>query len=332
MKRKQVKFVGLVLLLFVAALGLVACVSAREEGRDPITIGLITNSTNGLRNIQGFRDGMAELDYPESDAVSYLFQGKPVDGEMLDSALQAMLDEGVDLIFTAGTPTGIAAHRVTAGTDTPGVFGVIADPINAGVVADLTRPGRNMTGVMLAENQGKRLELLLEIAPDIRRIFVPYDPTDAASVAAMIQLRKVALALNLELVEGTASSDVEAVALLDNYPDAIDAIFLVPGTIVNARLQLINAIALRDSLPVSAPSTLQVEQGALMTYGFVHYEAGKQAAHIAAQVLNGTPAGEIPIEIAETYLVINLDTAAAIGLEVPYPILQQTQFLIYSDE
>lgn len=332
MGRKRARYVELGLLAAVILLGLVACAGAGEEDTERITIGLITNNSNGLKNVQGFRDGMAELGYPEGEAVTYLFAGAPVQGEMLESALQAMLDEGVDLIFTAGTPTGVAAYRVTAGTNTPVVFGVIADPIEAGVMSDLTRPGGNMTGVMLEESQGVRLELLTEIAPNVKRVFVPYDPTDAASVSALVQIRDIAPALGLELVEGTASSDDDVAEMLSDLPHAIEAIFLVPGTTVNAHLQEINAIALDKGLPVSAPSTIQVEEGALTTYGFIHYEAGKQAAHIAVQILNGTPAAEIPVEIAETFLAINLDTADSIGLEIPYPILQQAQMLVHHDK
>jgi putative ABC transport system substrate-binding protein len=313
-------------------LALAACAGGGNKEPRHFTIGLITNNENGLRNIQGFQDGMAELGYIEGKNVTYLFDGVPIRGDMLDSALQTLVNDGVDLIFTAGTPTGVAAHRVTTDTEIPVIFGVIANPIEAGVLTDLTHPGGNVTGVMLSENQGRRLEFLLEIAPNTKRVYLPYDHTDAASQSAVIQIRNIALELDLELIERTATNDEEVAELLGNIPETIDSIFLVPGTTVNSHLKEILDFALRYKLPVSAPSTIQVEEGALITYGFIHYEAGKQAAHIAIQVLNGTEAGEIPVEIAETFLAINLDTADAIDLEVPYPLLQQAQILIHNNE
>ena len=90
-------------------------------------------------------------------------------------------------------------------------------------------------------------------------------------------------------------------------------------------------VALRRKLPVSAPSTSQVEEGALFTYGFIHHEVGNPA-HIAVQILTGTDTGGISVEIAETYLAINLDTAVAIGLEVPYQMLQRAQIIIHNNQ
>ena len=83
---------------------------------------------------------MVELGYRESETVTYIFDGVPVDSDKLKSALLTMVDGGVDLIFTAGTPTRVAAHRVTARLILPVVFGVIADPIEAGVITDFNSP------------------------------------------------------------------------------------------------------------------------------------------------------------------------------------------------
>jgi putative ABC transport system substrate-binding protein len=119
--------------------------------------------------------------------------------------------------------------------------------------------------------------------------------------------------------------------LLNNIPKNIDAIFLVPDSTVNSRIKDVLAVALDRKLPVSGPSTAQVEQGALTTYGFVHHEVGAQAARIAAQVLKGADPGELPVETAEFFLAINLQAADAIGLEIPYKILQQAEIVIRAD-
>jgi putative ABC transport system substrate-binding protein len=320
-----------IIALVVGLLLLTCC--TKEEGDDRhFTIGLITNNSNGLRNIQGFRDGMAELGYVEGENATYMFEGAPTNGDDLDTVLGNMTEAEVDLIFTAGTPTGVAAHRATEGTDIPVVFGVIADPIEAGVIKNLTRPGGNMTGVRLSQDQARRLELLLEIAPDVERVFVPYDPDDAASSSAVTQINALAPGLGVEIVEGQARDDGQVTELLNNIPEDIQAIFLVPGTTVNKRLQDILAIALDRKLPVSGPSTAQVEEGALTTYGFIHHEVGVQAARIADQVLKGADPGDLPVETAESFLAINLQMADAIGLEIPYEILQQAEIIIRADE
>jgi putative ABC transport system substrate-binding protein len=312
----------------VAIVTLATCSRSQKESERHFTIGLVTNNPNGMRNVQGFRDGMAELGYVEGQNVTYVFAGEPTSADQLDAVLQEMVEQEVDLIFTAGTPTGVAAHRVTEGADVPVVFGVIADPVAAGVMTDLTRPGGNMTGVRLSENQARRLELLLEIAPGSRRIFVPYDPNDAASSSAVAQVSELAPSLGVEIVEGTARNNDEVTELLANIPEDVDAIFMVPGTTVNQRLSDLLAVALARMLPVSGPSTIQVEQEALTTYGFVHHKVGEQAAHIADQILKGADPGTLPVETAEFFLAVNLNTAQAIGLEIPYDILQQAEVII----
>ncbi len=275
---------------------------------------------------------MAELGYIEGENVTYIFAGEAVSGDSLDIALEEMVEMKVDLIFTAGTPTGIAAHRLTTGTGIPVVFGVVADPIAAGIMADITIPGGNMTGVKLSTSQDRRLELFLEIAPGIDRIYVPFNPDDSASASAVDQILELASGLEVELVLAEARTDSEVVDLLVNFPADLDAIFLVPDSTVNARLADIVALANALKLPVSGPSTAQVEEGALTTYGFIHHATGVQAARMADQVLRGADPGEMPVETAESYLAINLVAAETIGLEIPDEILRQAEIIIRGDE
>jgi putative ABC transport system substrate-binding protein len=291
---------GLRWMIFLSLLFLlVACGSV--EGDQHFTVGLVTNNPNGLKNVQGFRDGMTELGYIEGENITYIFSETPLKGDDLDTALENMVAENVDLIFTAGTPTGVAAHRITEGTGVPVVFGVIADPIDAGVMDDLTTPGGNMTGVKLSQNQDRRLELLVEVAPDIQRVFFPYNPDDAAPTSAMSQIVELAPELGIEVVEGFAHNDEEVIALLDNLPEDIDAIFMLPDSTINARVADLVAIAIERGLPVSAPSMTQVEDGVLMAYGIIHHEAGAQAASIANLILKGTDPGSISVQTAEYY-------------------------------
>jgi putative ABC transport system substrate-binding protein len=157
---------------------------------------------------------------------------------------------------------------------------------------------------------------------------VPYDPEDSASTSALEQIEAIAPDLGVEIVEGTARSDDQVTELLANIPGDVDAIFMVPGTTVNQRLQDLLAVALARNLPVSGPSTIQVEQGALTTFGFIHHKVGAQAAHIADQILKGADPGTLPVQTAESYLVVNLNTAQDIGLEIPYEVLQQAETII----
>lgn len=320
-------FSGLCTILFV--FGISGCIESAQVDRESLlVVGLITNNPNGLRNIQGFKAGMETLGYREDENIEYLFKGAPESESNLENAITKMIEDGADLLFTAGTPTGVAAHVVTLGSSLPVVFGVIADPVSAGVMKDLNRPGGNMTGVNLSKNQERRLEFFLRIAPGVKKILVPFNPDDAAPRSAFMQIARVAAALKVELVQGIAHDDHDVTELLTNLPADIDAIFLVPDSTVNRRLPDILAAANRRMLPVSGPSTAQVEEGALTTYGFVHHEVGIQAAQIAHQIMQGANPAELPVQTAEFFLTINLQAADTIGLEIDDGIIRQADTII----
>lgn len=308
-----------------------SCTKEKEPNRR-FTIGLITNNRNGLQNIKGFQEQMAELGYRAGDNVDYLYEGAPVKQSNLDAALKKMLNANVDLIFTAGTPTGIAAHKATSGKKVPVIFGVIADPVAAGVITDLAHPGSNITGVKLGDTQARRLSFLKEVAPGIKQVLIPYNPNDVASTSAIKQVKAVVDRIRVTIIEATARNDKEVIDLLGSIPENVDAVFLVPGTTVNAHLRKVLDVTRAGKIPVSGPSFAQVKEGAVMTYGFNHEKAGSQAARMADQVLRGTDPGDLPVETAEFFLAINLKAAQLIGLQVPYSILQQAAIIIRPDQ
>lgn len=316
--------------LMLLAAALLGCSDETRLEQRMLTVGLITNNPNGMRNVEGFRDEMTRLGYREGNDVRYLYSGKPTPRSELDTAIKQLVDAPADLIFTAGTPTGVAAHRVTRKTPVPVVFGVIADPVVAGVMTDLTRPGGNMTGVMLGQNQARRLEIFLEMVPAAKRILVPYNPADAAPRSALAQIAKALGPLGVELVTAEARSDDDVTRLLADFPD-VDAIFLVPDSTVNRRLDDLLELAEGRRLPVSGPSVAQVEAGALMTFGFIHREAGAQAARIANRILRGAEPSTTPVETAEVFLQINTASAARIDLEISDDLLQRADVILRED-
>ena len=331
MRSRVPLFLPVVVCALGVAMSLAACSDGgAETGRD-LTIGLVTNNPNGMRNVSGFVEGMADLGYTEGENVTYLFAGEPVTGDDLERALDEMVQAEVDLIFTAGTPTGIAAYHATRDSGIPVVFGVIADPIEAGVMTDLSRPGGNMTGVKTVQDHGRRLELLLDIAPGTERILVPFNPTDAAASGAVDQITPVASALGVELVLHEARTSDDVGRLLAGIPAEVDAIFLVPDSTVNAHLADFVAVSSTLLLPMSGPSTAQVEEGALTAFGFVHRAAGVQAASIADRVLRGADPAVLPVENTESFLAVNLATAQSIGLEISEEILLQADVIIPAD-
>lgn len=295
------------------------------------TIGLISNNPNGLRNVLGFQEELTRLGYVEGETATYLFSGAPTPKANLEDVIRTMVTAGADLIFTAGTPTGVAAHKATQGSEVPVVFGVIANPIVAGVMTDLSAPGGNMTGVMLSQNQARRFELFLDTVKGASKVLVPYNPDDAAPVSAVAQLEQIAPDLGVMLVHAHARSNDDVTALLADMPEDIDAIFMLPDSTVNRRIKDLIAAANTRQLPVSGPSVAQVEAGAFSSYGIVHTEVGAQAARMAHRILQGEDPATTPVQTAEAYHVLNIAAADRINLPLSEEILQTADKIFRSD-
>jgi putative ABC transport system substrate-binding protein len=298
-------------------------------------IGVLNPDSPFDEMLDGFKAEMAQLGYVEGNTIEYLYDG-PVTNEpgKLEAAAAALMDAQVDLIFAMTTPAANVAKEAVSGTDVPVVFWVIADPVQAGYAATMQRPGGNLTGVTIGvegfASEGRRLEWLKQVAPDIQQIYLPYNPDDALAVEQGLQVvQEVASSLGIELLLHEARSRDEAAASAESIPGEADALFILYAdrTVMTARLSFIEN-AIQRQLPLSLFRSEDTRDGALVSFGTKHFPIGEQAARMADQILKGTPPAELPVEIPEFYLSINLQTAAAIGLDIPEAILRQADFVI----
>jgi putative ABC transport system substrate-binding protein len=146
-------------------------------------------------------------------------------------------------------------------------------------------------------------------------------------VAAFVRLRDAAAKLGLTLVEADVRGQTALRAALDTLPVDVNAIFVPPDSALASNLRPILSIAARRGIPVSVPHRDGVAQGALFSYGFDLYAAGKQAARLADRILSGTPAADLPIEFAEMEVTLNLATADRLGLHIPDDILRHANIV-----
>ena len=231
MKRKLQ--LGFVILLVITGLLLTACGGAPKT--KTYTIGVVNPSPNQEDTVKGFKEGMTELGYVEGKNVTYIYDG-PVSADKLDAVAQDLVKAKVNLILAITTSATKAAQKATAGTDIAVVFIPVTDPVGAGVVASLTKPGGNTTGVTPATQEGKRLEWLLQVAPTIKQIYIVYNPKDQSPVLALKTVSETAAKLGVELITREASTTEEAKAAFKNIPKEADAIFFLPDSVVNARV------------------------------------------------------------------------------------------------
>ncbi len=312
--------------IVVLSLLLTACGGAPKA--KTYTIGVLNPSTNQETTVTAFKEGMTELGYVEGKNVTYIYEG-PVSADKLDAVAQGLVKAKVNLILTITTPATKAAQKATAGTDIAVVFIPVTDPVGAGVVASLTKPGGNTTGVTPVTQEGKRLEWLLQVAPKIKHIYIVYNPKDQSPVLALKAVSETAPKLGVELITREASTPEQVEAAFKDIPKEADAIFFLPDGMSNARAVDWYKLAIEHKFPTSGPNVATVNDGALTAFGVdLGIAAKKQAASLANRILLGDKPAGLPVEIAEYYTAVNLKIAQAIGLDIPDDILRRANTVI----
>jgi putative ABC transport system substrate-binding protein len=322
MNRKYDRLLMWVLFAILFAIGLSACTQ-----KESIRVGVVSAGL-GLDDVyEGFKVGMADLGYAEDENITYSYPNlgaTTVEEEEREQIASDFVDSGVDLLLSMGTAASVSAKKATDGTELPVVFAPVTDPVDAKLVVDLSSPGGNLTGVTNGGSESRRLEWLLDLYPGtIKEIYVVYNSADSSALVALETAEETAAKLGVSLITEPVTTDEEMTEAIRQTPDEADAIFMLPEVMAVSHTADFVALALERKLPLAGPTTTQVEDGALVSYGLNLFEAGKQAARLADQILRGADPGTLPVEEAEFQLAINLDTAAAIELDIPDEIINQ---------
>jgi putative ABC transport system substrate-binding protein len=306
-------------------LGMTATMAqAAETSTRPLVIAVLLYTANNLKNLEGFKAGMQDRGYVEGRDVTYVFNGPTAKISELDAEMAHLMSRQPDLIYAAPTPAAWAARKATMTQKIPVVFGPVNDPVDAGLLKDRQHPGGNITGVMLADSDGKRLQWIKEFSQQAKTVLVPYNPDDTSSVLSLQDAREAAAVLGLDIQAKAVRNQDEISALIaQGADDGIDAIFLPRDAMVMVRVKDFIDLSLRQKAILSSARSDLVEGGALFSYGFIGFEVGKQVARLADLILQGKSAGDLPVETAEDFLTINLETANAIGLTIAPHILRQ---------
>jgi putative ABC transport system substrate-binding protein len=227
----------------------------------------------------------------------------------------------VAVIATPGLTAGAQAAK-TATTTIPIVFGVVEDPVKLGLVASLARPDGNATGINVfsSEVAAKRLGLLHDLVPKAVRVAVLVNPANAPIAEAM--LREVpeaarAIGLQIQVLNASTSREIEA-AFATLVRDRADALLVAPDAFFISRRVQFATLAASSRIPASYPIREAVEVGGLMSYGADNLDMWRQVGVYTGQILKGAKPADLPvIQSTKFEFVINLQTARALGLEVP---------------
>jgi putative ABC transport system substrate-binding protein len=277
----------------------------------------------------GFKEGMRELGYSEGKNIRYFYHGPTTDMNKLSEIARKLRKTGMDMVFSITTPATLAVKKTFAGTGTPVVFAAVTDPVGAGIVESLKHPGGTITGIAFGFQEVRRLEWLLKIAPKTRRVYAPYNPRDKSPVLSMQMIKSAAGKLGVKILTRKIIDPKSLDDAVFNIPAEADAVFLMPDSLLSTRIYDIVNTATRRKLPVSGANISVVKNDRVLTsYGKDLVLTGKQAARMADLILKGSRPGEMPVELAEFYVGINLKVAKKIGLSIPDEILRQANILV----
>jgi putative ABC transport system substrate-binding protein len=295
--------------------------AARAQQPTMPIVGFVNGRSPDARRAAVFRKGLNETGHVEGQNVRVEYHWLEGKYDRLPSLMTDLVRRRVDVIATPGaTPAALAAKATT--TTIPIVFAVSDDPVKLGLVASLPRPGGNATGInfFAAEVVAKRLGLLHELVPKAVRVAVLVNPANATT--AETTLREIpdaarALGLQIQVLNASTSREIEA-AFAILVRDRADALFVAPDGFFGSRSVQFATLANRYGIPAALSPRDFVEAGGLMSYGTDALEMFRQAGVYTGQILKGAKPADLPVlQSTKFEFVINLQTARALGLEVP---------------
>ena len=319
---------------FISLLGGVAATwpfAARAQQKIP-QIGFMGNSTAALEAnlVNAFREGLRDAGYEEGRniVIKYLWADGHYD--RLPGLVAELVAGMVDVIVTAGTPAALAVKQKT--TTVPLVMVVVDDPVGTGLVQNLAHPGGNLTGLssIAPDLEGKRLQLLREVAPTLSHVAVFYNSLNPFHVASVRQALGAAqtLGIRLQQLDIQKPEDLDGV-VATMRKDKPGGLFILADRISLHNRQRIVDFALEQRVPSISAYEELVEAGGLMSYGPSYEDMHRRAAIYVAKILKGTKPGNLPIEQPTKFtFIINLRTAKALGVTVPSQLLGLADRLI----
>ncbi len=326
------KKTGKLLMAAVVALGaLSGCTSAQGDDIKKVSVVQIVShpSLDTIRD--SFSDEMEQLGYTEGEIeLEYYDAGN--DTSTLDSILSTASGDGSDVIVAIATPTAQSAARYAE--EIPIVFAAVSDPIGAGLTSSLEEPDKNITGTMDDIQVDQILGAALKIDPDMQRLGVIYNASEANSVTNIEKAKTFCEENGIELQEVTVTSTNDVQQAVTTLAGSCDAIFSPNDNTVASAMSAAAQAALEAGIPYYVGADSMVSDGGFLTVGIDYEELGRETARMVDQVLQGTDVADIPIVQFKTDLSIyvNAFTMEALGRTLPASIADSERLVMMEQE
>jgi putative ABC transport system substrate-binding protein len=302
-------------------------VARAQQGKLTRIGALVLTSADAQSLAKALREGMREFGYAEGQNFVFEFRSADGNADRLPNLAAELVRLPVDVIVANFTPCALAAKQAT--TTVPIVMAAIADPVGSGLMQSLARPGANITGFsnMAAETAGKSVELMRDMLPSLKRVAVLANPLDPFTRPFLEQVNLAGRTIGIEIAPiamARGPDEVEgAFALIaQERPQAV----VVQGIFFS---RTVADLALKHRLPSASVLRQFAQAGGLMSYGADVPDIFRRCALVVHKILQGTKPADLPVELPTKFeLVINLTTAKALGLDVPWLLQQRADEVI----
>jgi putative tryptophan/tyrosine transport system substrate-binding protein len=293
------------------------------------TIGFLGNSASSSAPlVAAFVGRLRELGWVEGRNISIEYRWTDGNPERVAEIAAEFVRRNVHVIHTTGNEMSLAVKEVTSVI--PIVFGVAGDPVETGLVASLARPGGNVTGLsnQLPDAAGKRIELLREIVPGLRRLAIMAHVNPLSSLD-VDEVKKATESFGLDVITLEIRQQEDIARAFDALKGNADALYVVNSNFLNPRRMRIIPFVLVARMPAIFATREWVEDGGLLSYGTNVPNLFRRSADYVDKILRGAKPADLPVEQPIKFdLVVNLNTAKAIGLTVPTTLLARADEVI----
>jgi len=317
---------------FISFIGITAIarpLALRAQQGAPLRIGVLgADATVWNSWTVAFVTRLRELGWIEGETIDVEYRWAGGSSKRVSDFTAEFLRQHVDVIVTYGSAAAVVKQATTT---IPIVLAVAFDPVSAGLVESLARPGGNVTGISIQQPDliSKRLDLLREVMPRLHRLVIMANAGYAAPVLEAERAKATAQALGLEAARLKIWVSEDIAPAFEVIRGKTDALYVVSDALIAANRTLIITLALSARLPTILSYGDYVEAGGLMSFGPNYANLFRQAADMVDKILRGTKPGDIPVEQPSQFeLVINLNTAKALGITVPASLLANADKVI----
>lgn len=316
------------LLKYCAAMGLAMSIGAAQAQKVPVVaITQIVAHPALDATYKGVVDRLAQAGYKNGKTVRILHETAQGDVSIAAQIAKKFAGEQPDVIVPIATPSAQAVAAAARGV--PIVFAAVTDPVEAKLVTNLQKPGKNITGVRDEVAFGRHLDMMLEVVPKAVRIGTIYNPGEANSAATIKKIQAHLKNKPQKLVTAAATKSSEVLSAARSLVGKVDVIYISLDNTVVSAMEAVAKVGMQNKIPVFNADTDSVNRGSIAAIGFKYYDVGKLAGNYVVDILKGKKAGDIPVASPKKVnLVVNPTAAKKMGVTIPAAMVKRASKVV----